>query len=332
MSEYAHLSVWQKLSEIASELPALPKDSTVQRTNGRSYNAVSKNKVFEAVKSLEHKYGIFSFAVQREDRPFDFERSFYSDGAFQGKYLYHGERIKTTYRFVNVDKPEEFAEITSFGTGIDLQDKASIKAMTASDKYALLLMYKIQTEDSSEDPDVTSEPPDGCVQYETNTVAANSKRFPVPPDFPKNGEYKAAESVSASGDKGNTIPSSADTVSALADGDSGNGSVSALRTTEGGSTPKETESHEENSVDPWANCKKPETADEARKVVFPKAFGKGFVGKTMQEVLETQPGTLIWYTENTRYINGKTNEKYPQILAACRLLADEARSRLAHTK
>ena len=59
-------------------------------------------------------------------------------------------RVKTTYRFVCTDDPSSFIDIVSYGDGVDTQDKAPGKAMTYSDKYALMKAYKIQTGD---DPD-----------------------------------------------------------------------------------------------------------------------------------------------------------------------------------
>ena len=59
-------------------------------------------------------------------------------------------RLETTYRFVNVENPEEYIDITTYGDGIDSQDKAVGKAMTYGDKYALMKCYKIVTGD---DPD-----------------------------------------------------------------------------------------------------------------------------------------------------------------------------------
>ena len=59
-------------------------------------------------------------------------------------------RVRTVYRFVNMEKPEEYIDITTYGDGMDSQDKAPGKAMTYADKYALLKAYKIITGD---DPD-----------------------------------------------------------------------------------------------------------------------------------------------------------------------------------
>ena len=65
-------------------------------------------------------------------------------------------RVETVYRFVNTDKPDEYIDITTYGDGVDTQDKAPGKAMTYSDKYALLKAYKIMTGD---DPDQNASEP-----------------------------------------------------------------------------------------------------------------------------------------------------------------------------
>ena len=63
-------------------------------------------------------------------------------------------RIKTVYRFINIDNPADFMETTTFAEGIDSQDKGSGKAMTYADKYALMKSYKISTgEDVDEGTD-----------------------------------------------------------------------------------------------------------------------------------------------------------------------------------
>ena len=63
-------------------------------------------------------------------------------------------RIETTYRFVNIDNPEEYVDTTALAEGIDSQDKGSGKAMTYSDKYALMKCYKVSTgEDVDEGTD-----------------------------------------------------------------------------------------------------------------------------------------------------------------------------------
>jgi hypothetical protein len=64
-------------------------------------------------------------------------------------------RVETVYRFVNIDKPEEYIETTVYGDGVDTGDKAPGKAMTYADKYALMKAYKLSTGD---DPDKDPSP------------------------------------------------------------------------------------------------------------------------------------------------------------------------------
>ena len=67
-------------------------------------------------------------------------------------------RLETAYRFINMDKPEEFIDIDTYGDGLDTGDKAPGKAMTYADKYALMKAYKISTGD---DPDKEASPEKG---------------------------------------------------------------------------------------------------------------------------------------------------------------------------
>lgn len=74
-------------------------------------------------------------------------------------------RIETIYKFINIDKPEESIEITTYGDGVDTQDKAPGKAMTYGDKYALMKAYKIIT---GEDPDQNKSPDEVKYSKEKN--------------------------------------------------------------------------------------------------------------------------------------------------------------------
>ena len=121
-------------------------------TQRNSYKAVSERDVLDAVKPLEVKYGVYSYAYDRkiiENGELTSTRKDFQTGEVKElKQLYM--RLEVVYRFVNVDNPEEFVEIKTYGDGIDSGDKAAGKAMTYADKYALLKAYKIST---GEDPD-----------------------------------------------------------------------------------------------------------------------------------------------------------------------------------
>ena len=144
------MNIYEKLLKITSELSTVAKNLTVQQTRNSSYKAVSERDILDAVKPLEEKYGVYSYPVSRrilESHVLESEVEFNGKVTKRTTFM---TRMETTYRFVNVEKPEEFTETTVFSEGIDTQDKGSGKGMTYGDKYALMKAYKISTGD---DPD-----------------------------------------------------------------------------------------------------------------------------------------------------------------------------------
>lgn len=142
-------NIYQKLLAITAELSAVAKNLSVGE--GRSsYKAVGEADVLAAVKPLEEKHGIYSYPASRRivETNVMTATSTYNGQTKETHKLFM--RVETVYRFVNVDNPEEYIEVTTYGDGVDPQDKAPGKAMTYGDKYALLKAYKIITGD---DPD-----------------------------------------------------------------------------------------------------------------------------------------------------------------------------------
>ena len=126
------------------------KNLNVDTGRGKGYKAVSERDVIDAVKPLETKHGVYSYPVDRqiiESQTLESESTY--NGSVSKKTTFFS-RLKTVYRFVNVDDPLDYIETVTFAEGIDSQDKGSGKAMTYADKYALLKAYKISTGD---DPD-----------------------------------------------------------------------------------------------------------------------------------------------------------------------------------
>lgn len=148
-------NIFQRMALITAELQTVAKNLTVATGGNNSYKAVSERDILDAVKPLEEKHGVYSYPVNRtvlESNLLESESSF-TDSKGNTKVTQKTTfmtRIETVYRFVNVDKPDEYIETTTFAEGIDAQDKGSGKAMTYADKYALMKAYKISTGD---DPD-----------------------------------------------------------------------------------------------------------------------------------------------------------------------------------
>lgn len=149
------MNIFQKMSAITEAVERVAKNLTVG-IGKNSYKGVSEADVLNAVKPIEIKYRVYSYPVDRNivDTSILTTKSEYDGNVTEKNQLFM--RIETIYRFVNIDKPEEFIDIKTYGDGVDSQDKSCGKAMTYSDKYALLKAYKIETGD---DPDARASEP-----------------------------------------------------------------------------------------------------------------------------------------------------------------------------
>lgn len=143
------MNIYQKLAAITADMQTVAKNLNVETGKGKSYKAVSERDILDNVKPLEEKHGVYSYPVVRET--VESER-LETETQYGTKTTFY-TRIKTVYRFVNVDDPTDFIETVTFSVGLDSGDKGDGKAMTYGDKYALMKAYKISTGD---DPDQTA--------------------------------------------------------------------------------------------------------------------------------------------------------------------------------
>lgn len=128
--EVQKMNLFEKMMNITNEVEAVKKNGMIM---GKIPTVIEPD-VLAAVKSKEYVYRVYSYPYDREV-------------ITQGSGML---KIKTTYRFVNVDNPSEFIDMISFGYGVENDDKAPGKALSYSDKYALLKAYKMIT---GTDPD-----------------------------------------------------------------------------------------------------------------------------------------------------------------------------------
>ena len=163
------MNIFEKLLAITSEIKTVNKNLEVG-VGKSAYKAVGEADVLAAVKVLEEKHKVYSYPCKREviDRAILETEKEYNGTVTRSNQIFL--RIETTYRFVNIEKPDEFIEITTYGDGIDTQDKAVGKAMTYADKYALLKAYKIITGDDAEQ----EESPDRANYTEKQTTESKA--------------------------------------------------------------------------------------------------------------------------------------------------------------
>lgn len=139
------MNLFEKMSAITMEISAVAKNLNVDMGRN-SYKAVGEADILAAVKPIEAKHGVYSYPVSRRVIESAVITTAKKDYETKQQFL----RMEVTYRFVNMEKPVEYIEMTTYGDGVDPQDKAPGKAMTYADKYALMKAYKIITGD---DPD-----------------------------------------------------------------------------------------------------------------------------------------------------------------------------------
>lgn len=140
------LNLYQKIQAVSNEVKNIEKNMTVG-TGSYAYKAVQDIDVTLCVKDSETKYGIISIPVKQELIKSEVIRTIKKENI---ESITYADIVKMTVRIINLDKPEEYIEVESFGRGLDSGDKGFGKASTYARKYALLNAYKIAT---GEDPD-----------------------------------------------------------------------------------------------------------------------------------------------------------------------------------
>lgn len=158
IEEIKALNIYEKMALITAEIGVVEKNLNVQVNSKSSYKAVSERDVLDAVKPAEAKYRVYSYPVTRQiiDRDILVKETEYKEQITRTNTLFM--RVETVYRFVNLDNPAEYIDTTVYGDGLDTGDKATGKAMTYADKYALMKAYKLSTGD---DPDKDASPENG---------------------------------------------------------------------------------------------------------------------------------------------------------------------------
>lgn len=155
------MNIYQKLAAITAEMAIVAKNLNVDTGKGKSYKAVSERDILDNVKPMEEKHGVYSYPVARETVE---SEQLETETQYGTKTTFY-TRIKTVYRFVNVDDPTDFIETVTFSVGLDSGDKGDGKAMTYGDKYALMKAYKISTGDD----------PDAQASVDTNYTTVSRK-------------------------------------------------------------------------------------------------------------------------------------------------------------
>lgn len=123
-------NIYQRMAKVMQSVSYVQKED--KRVNNQ-YTFVSHDAVTAKIRPALLEAGIMPVVTVKE-------------------HTQDGNRTEATIcvRLVNIDKPEDFVQIESFGYGIDPQDKGPGKAISYAFKYAMLKLFCLETGDDPE--------------------------------------------------------------------------------------------------------------------------------------------------------------------------------------
>ena len=137
--------IYSAIPAIMSDIPAIYKD---RKNDAQHYSFRGIDDVYNAVNPLLSKHGVFMRAdvqdIKREERPS-------KSGGIMAFV-----QVRVRYSFVAKDG--SFVSTDSLGEGMDGGDKATPKAMSIAQKYAILQMFCIPTADPKDPENDNPEP------------------------------------------------------------------------------------------------------------------------------------------------------------------------------
>jgi hypothetical protein len=137
--------IYSAIPAIMAEIPSIYKD---RKNDAQHYNFRGIDDVYNAVNPILAKYRVFMRAdvldVKREERPS-------KSGGIMAFV-----QVRVRYSFVASDG--SFVSTDSLGEGMDSGDKATPKAMSIAQKYAILQMFAIPTADPKDVENDNPEP------------------------------------------------------------------------------------------------------------------------------------------------------------------------------
>jgi len=137
--------IYEVVPAIMSEIPTIGKD---RKNAAQNYQFRGIDDVYNTVNPIMAKHGVFMRAevqdVKREERP--------SKSGGTMAFV----QVKVRYFFVAKDGSSVFTD--SLGEGMDSGDKATPKAMSIAQKYAILQMFCIPTLDAKDPEEDNPEP------------------------------------------------------------------------------------------------------------------------------------------------------------------------------
>lgn len=144
MEEKKVMNLYQKINKISVEIGVMEKTG---RNQSQGYSFIEQSVIVAKVRELCEKYGItiIPATIERRLDRFDVTRGTGKSGVDTHV------QVKSEFLIVNSDKPEEnFSIVWDGGEAIDSGDKATNKAITASQKYFYMKLFNISDKEDSD--------------------------------------------------------------------------------------------------------------------------------------------------------------------------------------
>lgn len=144
------MNLWEKISQISSEIEYLQKDDSVG-TGRNVYKAISIEKVMSAVADKMNKFGVVIYPIEQVYTRTD-EKVIGIDYNTKKEVekINRVSDVDVKYEVVNIHAPTERIITASSGTGVDTQDKGIGKAMTYAYKNMIIKLFAIATGDDTD--------------------------------------------------------------------------------------------------------------------------------------------------------------------------------------
>lgn len=144
MSE--QLNLYQKMVKVRESIGNINKDSTAGKGSKFSYNYVSESQILAKIQEEMNKQNLLLF-------PKINTKKYVKEG---NQYIVE---LDITYTWINADKPEETLEIPYYAVGQQSDaSKALGTSLTYANRYFLLKMFNLPTDEDDADAKSTQQP------------------------------------------------------------------------------------------------------------------------------------------------------------------------------
>lgn len=132
-------SLARRICDIYGECDPIEKKG---KNTAQNYKFATESDVSDSLRGLMATHGVICFPSIEEVH----ERQFQTMKGAQMNFI----RVKVKYTFINADDAQDRLELFWYGDGTDSMDKGIYKALTGANKYMLLRVFQVSTEDQHE--------------------------------------------------------------------------------------------------------------------------------------------------------------------------------------